>query len=336
MLGRGNALRRRRRDVGVYEEVSSGSLSGGLTSSSCESDGGERPHKQRRSGVGVDVGGGGSGSGSSSGGGGGGGRGGGKLSVVQLLQTPEDRGGRLVPMVGDRHQADVPAKPSYDSQWPERAPPIESALVYAPEQFNATATTTYLQSLNADARRRNGFDLAPFARELALMQLHAAHGDVRKATTATNAVLSRCSSAPYYPGLRRVQAVSRDEHCRFVRALGEHGKDFYHMARAFPNRSRAQLVWLYYARHKQWRLQNGCVDSALVLDNGASDALKTCPLSTTRAVLMLHALARSADDGFVTDQRLVKMILAARTRAVAQERRRRDGENGRRGTRTRP
>lgn len=299
--------RQRRDGVIVFGDISSGSGSRPVTPVSSDTDDSERPRKQRRGGRGV--------------------------ATVRLLQTPEDHGGRPCPTVSSEHQAEVPTTPAYGPEWRSKAPPIGSKLVYAPGTAPETAIGAFLACLDAHSKERSGFPLAPFAIELALTHLTAARGNSSSAVAASMAALPKCGGA-YYPGLRR--GVTHDEHCRFVRALGEHGKDFSAMARAFPNRSRAELVWIYYARHKQLRLQNGSIDSALVLDNGAPDILKKCPLSASRAVLMLHTVARSGDDGFAIDQRLVKLLLSLRVRAVALGKRRRDGENGRRGTRTRP
>lgn len=309
ILGHGptQSSRQRREGVIVFGDMSSGSGSRPLTPVSSDTDDSERPRKQRRGGRGV--------------------------ATVRLLQTPEDRGGRPTPTVSSEHQAEVPTAPIYGSEWCEKAPPIGSKLMYAPGAAPETVVSAFLTRLDGLSKQLSSFPLAPFAKELALVQLTAARGNTSAAVTATMAALPKVSST-YYPGLKH--GVTHDEHCRFVRALGEHGKDFTAMARAFPNRTRAELVWIYYARHKQLRLQNGCIDSALVLDNGAPDILKKCPLSASRAILMLHTVARSGDDGFAIDQRLIKQLLSLRTRAVALGKRRRDGENGRRSTRTRP
>lgn len=213
------------------------------------------------------------------------------------------------------------------------------------------------QSENLEASRYTGFPLSPFAMEVAWSQLFKARGNTSQAHEQLWRILKKhcpnlsdkihpgnSTTTPFsfYPGLPG--PITHDEYCRFVRALTEHGKDFWGMAVDLAKcddpqpirRTRSHLVWLYYARHKQWRLQGSrAAEASLVVDNGSTDQLKACPLTSFRAVHMLHILANSGNDGFPPDRRLTQIIKAARDRAVSAERRRREAETRRRPPRIR-
>lgn len=219
------------------------------------------------------------------------------------------------------------------------------------------AVSEFEQFENVEASKFTGFPLSPFAMEVAWSQLFKARGNTLQAHEQLWRILKKHSpnlsdkihtgnstATPFsfYPGLPG--PITHDEYCRFVRALTEHGKDFWGMAVDLAKcddpqpirRTRSHLVWLYYARHKQWRLQGSrAAEASLVVDNGSTDQLKACPLTSFRAVHMLRTLANSGNDGFPPDRRLTQIIKAARDRAVSAERRRREAETRRRPPRVR-
>lgn len=236
-----------------------------------------------------------------------------------LLQTPEGRQGRPVPAIGSTHQADIPARQMLSETELRQKVSIMSKLVYDPSQFLLGDVDRYMNVLNERFLKRDGLRAGPFATEVALTQLVAHKGSL---DSAVNGTMSRVPRGPFFPGLG--PPASYDEQCLFARCIHERGKDFSYISRhVMMNRSRSQLVWFYYARHKQLRLQMGCVPMTIVVDQGVTDSLKSVPLSSLRAVEMLRRLACTAGDGFPVDVRLPKFLLTQRVRTVSMQARRR-------------
>lgn len=189
---------------------------------------------------------------------------------------------------------------------------------------------SYLRKINNHVRRRTGFELAPFAKELALEHL-AKYGS--EESRAIQATLRSLPAGPYFPGIKG--PFRYEEQCIFVRTLAETAKNFGYIARhVLPGRTTFELVWLYFARHKQLWLQNGGLKDGQILDDGG-EKLKRVPLTTERTISALRSLAITAADGFPIDNRALQAITAVRRGILQREKKRRDDESIRHRTRLR-
>lgn len=222
--------------------------------------------------------------------------------------------------IGEEYQADVPLRPFTDSERKANPPIVASKQVFSLQACGGeTSVRRFLVRMNAQCRQYRGFDLAPFAMEVALEQLTACKGNEIQ---AVQRVKERLPEGPYFPGLQHL--FTYDELCSFVRALDERGKDFEHISRCLlPERSTSELVWMYYARHKQLRMQSciGMSDDQFKEDNG--EAIKSLSISAERALEAVRGLALSPGDGFPMDSRVQLSFAACRRGIMERERKRR-------------
>lgn len=222
--------------------------------------------------------------------------------------------------VGDEYQADVPLRPFTDSERKANPPIVASKQVFDLRACGGdTSVDRFLDRMNAQARQYRGFDLAPFAMEVALEQLTACKGNEIQ---AAQRVKERLPEGPYFPGLQH--SFNYDELCSFVRALEERGKDFELISRCLlPERSTSELVWMYYTRHKQLRMQSciGLSDDQFKEDNG--EAIKSLAITAERALEAIRGQAAYAGDGFPLDSRVQLSFAACRRGIMERERKRR-------------
>ncbi|KAI0563098.1 Homeobox-like protein [Gracilaria domingensis] len=234
--------------------------------------------------------------------------------------------------IGENHQADVPEKTLTEQQRKQNPPVVSSKLVFSVRACGGdTVINRFLSHANTRSRQQRGFDLAPFQMEVALEQLTACKGNEIQ---AVQRIKQRLPEGPYFPGLKRV--FGYEELCSFVRALEERGKNFEHISRyLLPHRSTSELIWMYYARHKQLRMQScSRLREENFKDNGLS-ALKMLPMPVTRAVSAVHSRAISVGDGFPLDSRVQRMFLSLRQVVAERELKRRNDEALRRHSRLR-
>eukprot|EP00177_Eucheuma_denticulatum_P006639 GFKZ01012074.1.p1 GENE.GFKZ01012074.1~~GFKZ01012074.1.p1 ORF type:complete len:384 (+),score=40.52 GFKZ01012074.1:356-1507(+) len=224
------------------------------------------------------------------------------------------------PKVGPEHQADVPHAPLSAEEWRKSPVKIESPLVFSERSCGgATRVNSFLYTVNEKLRRRDGFNLAPFAAEVALTVLHSNKGDLQKALEQT---LREIPRGPYFPGIKG--QFKYEEQCLFVRTLAERAKKFTQISReVLPTRSPSELVWLYYTRHKQLWIQNGGMKGGLILDDGG-DKLRRVQLTSERTISSLRNLAVTAGDGFPIDSRVNLAVLACRRGNMTKRKRQQD------------
>lgn len=240
-----------------------------------------------------------------------------------LLRTPEGRNGRPVAAIGENHQADIPKKLDLNSiQWEQKAI-VQSKLMFDPSKVPKATVDKFLSTINRRLLEKNGFGMGPFTTEIALNQLKVHEGAIQAAVTAS---LRMIPKGPYFPGLKK--PMTSEEHSLFATSLHERGKDFAFISKyVLTARKRSELVWMYYARHKQLRLEMGCLRRSVVTDKGSSEKMRSVPLTAGRAVNMMRQLACTGDDGFAVDGRLSKMIFAYRAKSIwAHVRKRREAE----------
>lgn len=241
-----------------------------------------------------------------------------------LLRTPEGRNGRPVAAIGENHQADIPKQLNLKpTDWQEKAS-VQSELMFDPNKVPKGTVDKFLSALNRRLLEKNGFGMGPFTTEIALNQLKVHEGVIQAAMTAS---LRTIPKGPYFPGLTK--PMTSDEHSLFATSLHERGKDFAFISKyILTTRKRSELVWMYYARHKQLRLEMGCLRWSVVTDKGCSEKMRSVPLTAGRAVDMMRQLACTEDDGFAVDGRLSKMIYAYRMKSIwAHVRKRRETES---------
>lgn len=215
--------------------------------------------------------------------------------------------------------------------WKTHTLQIESVLVFSEDvcagPINVNA---YIEMVDQKLRRRDGFALAPFAKELALQILNSLKGNVQQ---AVQEALSKIPRGPYFPGIK--EQFKYEEQCLFVRTLAERAKNFSLISRdVLPHRSASELVWLYYTRHKQLWIQNGGMKSGLILDDGG-EKLKRVQLTSERTISSLRNLAITAGDGFPIDSRVNLAVLACRRGNLMKRKKQREEESLRGRTRLR-
>lgn len=219
--------------------------------------------------------------------------------------------------IGEEYQADVPLVPLSESEREKNPPVVTSKLVFSVLDCTGDATIDkFLAHLNTQARRSTGFELSPFALQIALEQLSACKGNE---VQAAQGIKERLTPGPYYPGLKR--SFDYEELCAFVRALEERGKNFEHISRyLLPSRTTSELIWLYYTRHKQLRMQSGSGLQGTQFVEDGGEAMKRVPISASRAISAYRFLATSVGDGFPMDCRVQLAFSACRRGALERER----------------
>ncbi|CAN8075158.1 unnamed protein product [Agarophyton chilense] len=167
--------------------------------------------------------------------------------------------------------------------------------------------------------------------KVVLEQLTASKGNEIQ---AVQRIKQRLPEGPYFPGLRR--PFDYEELCSFVRALEERGKNFENISRfLLRERSTSELIWMYYARHKQLRMQSfSRLREEQFKDNG-TNMLKSIPISNERVINAVRCHAISAGDGFPLEYRVHKALSTYRQCVAERELRRRNDEALRRPTRLR-
>lgn len=238
-----------------------------------------------------------------------------------LLRTPEGRNGRPVAAIGANHQADIPKHLTLSKEEWERKANVRSKLVFDPSKVNKGTVDKYVSAINERLLKRDGFCMAPYTMEIALNQLKVHDGVISKAVATS---LGMIPKGPYFPGLTK--PITSEEHSLFVTSLHERGKDFAFISKhILTSRKRSELVWMYYARHKQLQLEMGCLRWSIVTDKGDNEKMRSLALEANRAVDMLCQLARTGDDGFAVDGRLSKMIWSYRVKSIWTHVRKRRG-----------
>lgn len=238
-----------------------------------------------------------------------------------ILDDRDAPSGSLVE-IGEDRQASIPKQRGKD-YWMANAVTIESKRMFSSGMCGGDKKVeAYLHSVNTHLRRRDGFELAPFALQVALDCFAAAKGH---ADAALKACIRKLPRGTYFPGIKG--PFLYEEQCKFVRTLAEREKNFLYISRyVLPKRSVSELVWLYYARHKQLWLQNGGYKNGQVLDDGG-DKLKKVSLTTLRAIGALRSLAITAGDGFPIDGRAQQAITAVRRGMVVEEKEKKEEEH---------
>lgn len=239
---------------------------------------------------------------------------------------------REPPKIGEEYQAEVPTAPLIKEERMKYQIVISSQLVYSEQRCGGSAAVNMLlRDLNKDVRLRDGYEMAPFALEVALQLLFSIKQ--KGAPFSRLQILQRIPRGPYFPGIKG--HFKYEEQCLFVRTLGERSKNFRLMSReVLPHRTTSELVWLYYTRHKQLWMQNGGMKDGQIVDDGG-EKLKRVQLTATRTITALRSLAITAGDGFPVDSRVNLAAMAYRRGMLAERRKQRDEENLSRGTRLR-
>lgn len=235
--------------------------------------------------------------------------------------------------IGSEHQADVPKHMVLSAGSAElaRAAVVRSTLVFSANEVRGSDETVreFLDDVNAQLLRRDGFGLSPLNEEVALRALFERRGDI---ASARGLALERVSRTVVFPGAG--PPWTEEEACIFAQSLCDGTRDLQHISRhVLPHRSTRELVVHYYTRYKNRRSQFGGGKRSLLRDHGLERVSDTL-LEADRKAMCLRDLAFTAGDGFPSERRTRDAVLAARTRTTEVARRKRlvefNAQSGRR------